>query len=41
MLTAWIPFYDASERDGTLMVVDGSHQWPDNADTADFRNQDL
>jgi hypothetical protein len=41
MLTAWIPFYDCSEREGTLTVMDRSHQWPDNADSADFRDQDL
>lgn len=41
MLTAWIPFGDCSARDGTLMVVDGSHRWPDNADAGDFRSQEL
>ena len=27
MLTAWIPFHDVDEERGTLVVIDGSHQW--------------
>jgi phytanoyl-CoA dioxygenase PhyH len=30
MLTAWIPFAACDETRGTLMVLDGSHHWPNN-----------
>ena len=41
MLTAWIPFRDCGETEGTVTVIDGSHQWPDNTGNLDFRTQDL
>src|SRR5919109_2177303 len=30
MLTAWVPFHDCDEDMGTLIMLDGSHTWPDN-----------
>jgi hypothetical protein len=36
MLTAWIPFGDYGEKDGTLTVIDGSHRWSENNDSLDF-----
>ena len=29
LITAWIPLTDCDERMGTLLVIDGSHRWPD------------
>ena len=29
MLTAWIPFHSVNEVRGPLVVIDGSHRWPD------------
>jgi len=41
MLTAWIPFHDSFEEMGTIMMIDGSHTWPDNAAGLDFFSSDL
>lgn len=41
MLTAWIPFHDSFEEQGTITMIDGSHRWPDMADELDFFNVDL
>lgn len=41
MLTAWIPFEDATEENGTLRVVDGSHLWPESENMREFNNPDL
>jgi hypothetical protein len=43
MLTAWIPFHDCPMEMGPLMVVDGSHRWPevDHDHLREFRNPDL
>jgi hypothetical protein len=43
MLTAWIPFHDCPQEMGPLMVIDGSHRWPelDHDDQREFRNTDL
>jgi ectoine hydroxylase-related dioxygenase (phytanoyl-CoA dioxygenase family) len=38
MLTAWIPFHDCSEEMGTLMVIDGSHVWPEQSILKRFHN---
>lgn len=27
LMTAWIPFQDCAENNGSLVVIDGSHQW--------------
>lgn len=40
MLTAWIPFADCDESRGTLVVLDGSHRWPDSLERT-FNDQDL
>lgn len=41
MLTAWIPFHDCGEEIGTIMMIDGSHRWPDNSRELDFFSNDL
>jgi hypothetical protein len=41
LLTAWIPFEDSSVENGTLMVVDGSHRWPEADHLRDFKVRDL
>ena len=41
MLTAWIPFHDCDEEMGTITMVDGSHQGPDNTNALDFFSHDL
>ncbi len=41
MLTAWIPFDDCSAEHGTLMVVDGSHRWPESEHIRGFKETDL
>ncbi len=41
MLTAWIPFEDATIENGTLAVVDGSHRWPGTEDLRHFNVSDL
>jgi hypothetical protein len=41
MLTAWIPFDDCRAEQGTLMVVDGSHRWPEAERLRGFKEQDL
>lgn len=43
MLTAWIPFHDCPREMGPLMVMDGSHRWPelDHDRLRDFLNPDL
>lgn len=41
MLTAWIPFDDATEENGTLRVIDGSHLWPEAEHMRGFNDPDL
>lgn len=41
MLTAWVPFHDCDETMGTIMMIDGSHRWPDNTAALDFFSSDL
>lgn len=41
MLTAWIPFEDAGEENGTLQVVDSSHRWPESEHMRGFNDPDL
>jgi ectoine hydroxylase-related dioxygenase (phytanoyl-CoA dioxygenase family) len=41
MLTAWVPFHDSFEEQGTITMIDGSHRWPDNTFDLDFWNVDL
>ena len=41
MLTAWIPFEDSSMDNGTIMVVDGSHLWPESEHIRRFNEPDL
>ncbi len=41
MLTAWIPFTDVDEVNGTMMVVDGSHRFPHNDTLHTFGERDL
>jgi len=41
MLTAWIPFEDSSVENGTIMVVDGSHLWPESEHIRQFNEPDL
>jgi hypothetical protein len=40
MLTAWIPFQDSDEGNGSLAVIDGSHLWPLRHELRSFGNQD-
>ena len=41
MLTAWIPFHDCDEQQGTITMIDGSLHWPDNTQTLNFFSSDL
>lgn len=41
MLTAWIPLHDASETNGTLYVINGSHLWPESEHLRGFNDPDL
>lgn len=41
MLTAWIPFEDATEENGTLSVIDGSCRWPESEHMRGFNDPDL
>lgn len=41
MLTAWIPFEDATEENGTLSIIDGSHLWPESEHLRGFNDPDL
>lgn len=41
MLTAWIPFHDCFEEQGTITMIDGSVHWPDNTEGLDFFSNDL
>lgn len=41
MITAWVPFHDCDESMGTIMMIDGSHRWPDNTHSLDFFSSDL
>lgn len=40
MLTAWIPFQDSNESNGSLAVIEGSHKWTLPSDLRTFNNQD-
>ena len=40
MLTAWVPFHDVGEREGSVSFVVGSHLWEDDV-VLDFFNPDL
>jgi len=41
LLTAWVPFHDVDEHNGTLHMIDQSHLWPDNTEHLDFFNPNL
>jgi hypothetical protein len=41
LLTAWIPFADTDAGSGTLLVLDGSHRWPDTTHLRSFNDPDL
>ncbi|MGA8807136.1 MAG: phytanoyl-CoA dioxygenase family protein [Thermoanaerobaculia bacterium] len=41
MLTAWIPLYDVDESLGTMIVIDGSHCWPDVERLRRFHERDV
>lgn len=41
LLTAWIPFGDVDEENGTLTVLDGSHRWSDLEHARFFNDADL
>ena len=41
MITAWIPFHECTEENGTITMVEGSHLWPDNTDGLNFFSNDL
>ena len=41
LLTAWIPFDDVDEVNGTLAVLDGSHRWRDTEHVRSFNDADL
>lgn len=41
MLTAWIPFHDCDEAQGTITMIDRSLHWPDNTVKLDFFSNDL
>jgi ectoine hydroxylase-related dioxygenase (phytanoyl-CoA dioxygenase family) len=41
MLTAWIPLQDTDSDSGTLMVIDGSHKWPESEHIRYFNDPDL
>ncbi len=40
MLTAWIPLHDCDETMGPLVVIDGSHRWPDSRHLKNFHCND-
>lgn len=41
MLTAWIPFHDVTIERSPVVVIDGSHKWPDLEHTRFFTHTDL
>lgn len=41
MLTAWIPFHDCDDIQGTITMIDKSLHWPDNTVKLDFFSNDL
>jgi Phytanoyl-CoA dioxygenase (PhyH) len=41
LLTAWVPFHDVDQSNGTMHVIDRSHIWPDNSEHLDFFNPNL
>jgi len=42
MITAWIPFHNCNEKTGTITMMDGSHLWPSENDSAlNFFENDL
>jgi Phytanoyl-CoA dioxygenase (PhyH) len=41
MLTAWIPLHDTDSEIGPLLVIDGSHRWPDTGSLRGFHITDL
>jgi ectoine hydroxylase-related dioxygenase (phytanoyl-CoA dioxygenase family) len=41
LLTAWIPLHDVAPDGGPLVVMDGSHRWPDLQDMRHFNSSDL
>lgn len=41
LLTAWIPFHDVDESRAPLVVIDGSHKWPDLDHTRFFNDTNL
>jgi ectoine hydroxylase-related dioxygenase (phytanoyl-CoA dioxygenase family) len=41
MLTAWIPLHDIDETMGGLVLMDGSHRWPDNSHLRTSEEQNL
>ena len=41
MLTAWIPFHDCDEAQGTITMIDGSQHWPGNMEGLNFFSSDL
>jgi hypothetical protein len=41
LLTAWVPFYDCDEAQGTITMIDGSLRWPDNTESLNFFSNDL
>ena len=41
LLTAWIPFHDVDESNGTLVVLDGSHRWSGIEHSRHFNNRNL
>lgn len=41
LLTAWIPFHDCDEIQGSLIVLDKSHKWSNIQDSRYFNNHNL
>ncbi len=41
LLTAWIPLHDCDQNRGALVVMDGSHHWPEAAHLRHFNQQNL
>lgn len=41
LITAWIPLHDCDQEIGPLVVVEGSHRWPDISDDRSFHSQDM
>jgi Phytanoyl-CoA dioxygenase (PhyH) len=41
MLTAWIPLHDSQANRSPLVVIDGSHKWPDTENLRFFNNPNL